>query len=130
MRFDWTAFLDVADLLEKLAANADSSGALQRTAVGRAYYGAFHYALDWAASYQGYRRKDPPQDDHGGLRSHFKTHKRQNVAESLDTLRQWRNDADYVADFDWPDKSRTVIAAIAEARRVLQVLPPPSRKKT
>jgi hypothetical protein len=128
MPFDWTAFLNVAHFLEVQAANFDNPEALQRTAVGRAYYGAFNYALEWAEKYQGYQRKYPKQDDHGALRNHFKNHKRQNAAECLDTLRQWRNDADYDGDLNWPNKTQTVSEAIAEANRVLQILPPPKPK--
>ena len=125
MPFDWTAFIDLAALLQVQAASAANPEAFQRTVVGRAYYGAFGYALDHAVNYLGYKPKPRREDDHGGLRDHLKSKRRRNAAERLDQLRQWRNTADYSRDLDWQDVSVTVAAAIAKAEEVLVILPPP-----
>lgn len=126
MPFDWTAFIELATVLHSQPAGAANPEALQRTAVGRAYYGAFGYALDYAMSYLGYTPKARREDDHGGLRDHLKSKRRRNAAERLDQLRQWRNTADYAGNLEWPDISVTVASAIAKAREILDILPQPA----
>ncbi len=128
MAFEWTAFVDLAQRLRNDARSSTSDPeALQRTAVGRAYYGAFGYALDYAVSFLGYERRREPQDDHGGLRHHLITNKRRNAAVCLDKLRQWRNRADYFRELDWPSPAVTVDAAIAAALQVVAILSPPKK---
>jgi hypothetical protein len=125
MPFDWTAFIDLAADFESQAASAANPEALQRTAVGRAYYGAFGYALDHAVDFLGYKPKSRREDDHGGLRDHLKSKRRRNAAERLDQLRRSRNTADYSGKLDWQDIGVTVASAIAKAKEVLAILPPP-----
>jgi hypothetical protein len=93
-------------------------------AVGRAYYGAFCYARNYAVKNLGYVIKGFG-DDHGVLRAHLKKSRRGGDASRLDTLRQLRNDADYADDLPWDDHDLTVKEAIAAAEKVFASLPPP-----
>src|SRR5262249_41017213 len=98
--------------------------AWRRSAVSRAYYGAFCHARNYAVNYLGYAVKGFG-DDHGALRAHLKKSRRGGDAARLDTLRQLRNDADYADALPWDDHALTVQEAIAAAERVFLSLVPP-----
>src|SRR2546421_3502174 len=104
MPFDWRAFLDLARFLQSAAAQADNPEAFRRTAVSRAYYGAFCHAWNYA---KDFLRFDPREDveDHGRLRRHLKDRRRKGDADRLEHLRQWRNEADYLNELPWEDTS-------------------------
>lgn len=97
MSFDWVEFLTLAEALQS---DPDSPGppeAALRSAVSRAYYAAFHCALN-VASEEGFDSSGSG-DDHRNVQRHFRHHKtnstRQKIAIELDRLRNNRSKADY-----------------------------------
>jgi len=98
--FDWDDYLQLA---EELHDQDDSTPqeAEERSAISRAYYAAFHDALQRAPrSIQEARSRK-----HQKLIEHYKsgyTPKEQEVGRLLDTLRDNRNAADYDVDIGGP----------------------------
>jgi hypothetical protein len=126
MPFDWKSLADVARNLEKEASKGDADAEAQRrSAIGRAYYAAFGHARNYAKKFLGYAIKGDA-DDHGALRAHLKRSRRGGDAQRLDSLRQWRNDADYSDDLPWDDAAMIVAEAIKAAEKVFKSLTPPA----
>lgn len=126
MAFDWRQLLDCAhDLKLQAAKGSAHAEALQRSAVSRAYFSAFCHARNYAQSFLKYHPKDDERD-HGALRAHLKSKRRQGDAERLERLRQWRNDADYLNELPWIDVGVVVDTALAEAEKVFNSLTPPT----
>lgn len=119
MPFEWRAFVELARDLRQQASGAAPSEALLRTALSRAYFGAFCHARNYAAASLGFQPRNDA-DDHGRLRAHLKG-KRAGIAHRLDRLRQWRNDGDYLDSLTF-DLDAVVSAAISEAERVVESL--------
>lgn len=91
MSFNWKEYLTVAQEL----AQKDREGYL-RTAISRAYYGAFCLARNK----KGYKDYTYP-DVHSKVIIAFKTEKNTNlrkIGQALDMLRKQRNHADYDED--------------------------------
>lgn len=97
MSFDWTDFLALAEALESAPDLPGPPEAALRSAVSRAYYAAFHCAMN-VASEEGF---DPSGSgsDHRNVPLHFRRHKtndtRCKIALELDRLRDNRRKADY-----------------------------------
>ena len=128
MSFDWHQLIEVARQLEQESSKGHAHAeAMRRSAVGRAYYGAFCHARNYAADYLGYDVKGFG-DDHGALRAHLKRSRRGGDAQRLDSLRQWRNDADYSDELPWDDAKAIVADAIKEAEKVFKSLAPPASR--
>jgi hypothetical protein len=126
MSFDWKSLADVARHLEQEASKGEANAeALRRSAVGRAYYAAFGHARNCAKNFLGYAIKGDA-DDHGALRAHLKRSRRGGDAQRLDSLRQWRNEADYSDDLPWDDAAMIVAEAIKAAEKVFKSLTPPA----
>lgn len=85
--FDPERFLEVA---ERMAAPTDEANG--RTAISRAYYGAFLLARDMADI------KDMTARAHAETRRHYAECGEKEVAEDLQSLRTARNLADYRTD--------------------------------
>jgi hypothetical protein len=120
--FDWRAYLDLATELSGIhgaEATILLSEAASRTAVSRAYYGAFCHARNYAQQRLGYIPQNTPSD-HWAVRQHFRRHGMIDVAVSLDVLRTWRNACDY--DDTVPTLSTIVGRALQEAAAVIQRL--------
>lgn len=126
MSFDWKSLVDLARAMEQESTGVSGNAeCLQRSAVGRAYYGAFCHARNYAAAYLKYQSTDDERD-HGSLRAHLKSKRRHGDAVRLERLRQWRNEADYLNELPWADFNAVVAAAIGEADRVFQSFAPPT----
>lgn len=126
MAFDWKSLVDLAAQIEQDAGKgATNAEALYRSAVGRAYFGAFGYARNYAESFLKYQPKQDERD-HGSLRAHLKGKRRHGDADRLERLRQWRNDADYLNDLPWTDMKSVAATAIAEAEKIFKSLAPPA----
>jgi hypothetical protein len=125
MPFDWKAFLDLARMLQQQASQADNPEAVLRTALSRAYYGAFCHARNYARDFLQFQLRGD-QDDHGRLKAHLRSKKRQKVAECLDRLRQWRNDSDYADELNF-DPQSVLPAALSESDYVFAGLLPPQK---
>ena len=125
MPFEWKRLVNVARQLEEQAGKDElNAEALQRSAVGRAYYAAFGHARSYAQSFLGYKVKGDA-DDHGALRAHLKRSRRGGDAQRLDSLRWWRNDADYADELPWADAKIIVAEAIKAAEKLINSLTPP-----
>lgn len=123
MPFEWRRYVELARTLLAQAGPPPGDEAALRTALSRAYYGAFGFARDYAQRWLKYKPKGT-EEDHRSLREYLWRKKRQGVARALDQLRAWRNSADYDDEVPF-DLALTVPAAIREAERVLAALPPP-----
>jgi hypothetical protein len=121
MPFDWKAFVDLARELGKQPSGAANSEAYLRTALSRAYFGAYGHARKFAAEFLKFEPRDDV-DDHGRLRAHLKGKRRAGDGDRLDLLRQWRNQADYVADLSSFDLEDMLAKAVGMAERVLASL--------
>jgi uncharacterized protein (UPF0332 family) len=99
MSFDWTQFLDLAKALEGAPDTPGPREAALRSAISRAYYAAFHHALDRAAG-EGYTATNTGED-HFRVREHFELHRpsrrRARIAIELGRLYDHRIKADYRA---------------------------------
>jgi hypothetical protein len=125
MPFDWKALIDLAEFLQGQAEAAANPEAFYRSAVGRAYFGAFGHAFTYASTLLQFRGKAGPEE-HGRLRDHLRKRRRKNASDRLGQLRQWRNDADYLSELPWADVPATVRWAILQAKEVVAILAPPA----
>jgi hypothetical protein len=125
MPFEWKELLDLAREMEREAvAGAGNAETLFRSAVSRAYFGAFCHVRNYAQTYLNFHsRKD--QDDHGRLRAHFKGKHSANGVR-LDRLRKWRNQADYMDTLPWSDFAVETAIALAEAQKLFNSRTPPA----
>lgn len=125
MPFDWKGFLALAQNLKHQAAASPEPEPFLRSAVSRAYFGAYCHARNYAKDFLGF---DPREDadDHGRLRAHLKGKRRVGDANRLDQLRQLRNLADYVNELPWTDPVTTVDSAISFAEAVFNSLIAPN----
>jgi hypothetical protein len=124
MPFDWRAFVALAKILQEEAIAAPEPEPLLRSAVSRAYFGAYCHARNYAAEFLGFEARQDV-DDHGRLRAHLTGKRHKGDADRLAQLRQLRNDADYLNDLPWTDPAASTTAAIALAERVFLSLAPP-----
>jgi hypothetical protein len=124
MAFDWKEFVELAVSLQQQAGNAADQESALRTALSRAYYGAFCYARNYARDWLGFHPRYDG-DDHGRLREHLKRRRRRAVSDKLHRLREWRNESDYQDELTF-DPDSTLDAAVREARYVFSSLTPPA----
>lgn len=117
MSFDWIDYLELARFLNGQANRVDLTEALQRTAVSRAYYAAFGFALNYAKASLGFKETGSSQD-HQKLREHFEKSGKLLLASRLNKLRLWRNSCDY--EDQVPNIPQYVKNAIQEADKVIQ----------
>src|SRR5206468_2099220 len=94
MAFDWHAYVELAVFLQQQAGSAATPESFLRSALGRAYYGAFCHARNYARDWLGFQPRHDG-DDHGRLREHLKRRRRRAVSDKLHRLREWRNESDY-----------------------------------
>jgi hypothetical protein len=85
MPFDWKEYLALARALQQQAGSAPNPEAVFRSALSRAYYGAFCYARNYARDWLGFHPRNDA-DDHGRLREHLKQRRRRSVADKLQPL--------------------------------------------
>jgi hypothetical protein len=123
--FDWSGFLELA---ERLAREEDEAS--QRSAISRAYYGAFHLARrHLERSRKGAFSLPPTGDKHMAVWRELQAGRgsERSAGFAGDRLRQLRNKADYENVLghlkqelaDALDRARMV-------RRLLEAAPPPS----
>jgi hypothetical protein len=124
MAFDWRDYLKLAQWLQANTPPGISQEAAFRCAISRAYYAAFGHACNYATDYLGFAPRNDA-DDHGRLRAHLKSRRRQKVSEALDRLRDWRNHCDYDSGYTG-DLAATLAGAISEADYIFNGLTPPS----
>jgi hypothetical protein len=127
MAFDWKALLELARQLADASAEAGNPEAHLRSALSRAYFGAFCHARNYAQDFLNFAAQGKI-DDHGALRAHLKGKRRKGDADRLERLRAWRNDADYEDDLSrLGDLAHVVQTALTLADRIFQSLIPPNK---
>jgi len=122
MRFDWSEYVELADWLVVNGATLRSPEAAQRSAVSRAYYGAFHSALALLIRKDGYQPSGDAKD-HGNVTRAYQHHHaapRRQIGTWLDRLRDQRRRADYDAEI--VDSAGVAVASVRNARQVLRYL--------
>ncbi|MFO0969947.1 MAG: hypothetical protein U0793_30710 [Gemmataceae bacterium] len=124
MPFDWQGYVALARDLERQAGAAPEPESLQRSAVSRAYFGAYCHARNYAKNFLEFAAREDA-DDHGRLRAHLKGKRRKGDADRLEQLRQLRNEADYLDELPWSDRAVTVAAALLAAEYIYRSLTPP-----
>jgi len=101
--FDWDEYLQLAEELHERDSDFLRE-ASKRTAISRAYYAAFHEALQYAPN----RVQSAPRDKHRKLIDHYKqapTQTERTVGRQLERLRDNRNAADYEDRIGGPGQS-------------------------
>ena len=124
MSYDWIEFLKLA---ESLGSSPDSPGpreAALRSAASRAYYAAFHQALEHAIG-EGFSPAYTG-DDHKRVQAHFRRYSppsraRRRIALELDRLLAERHKADYRNEIGKRPES-LASHAIGMATRIIQNL--------
>lgn len=124
MSYDWAEFLKLAESLES---DPDSPGpreAALRSVASRAYYAAFHHALEHAIK-EGFSPAYTG-DDHRRVQTYFRRYTppstiRRKIAQELDRLLAERHKADYRNDIGKRPES-LASHAIGMARRIIQNL--------
>ena len=123
MSFDWTEFLTLA---EELLQNPDSPGpreASLRSAVSRAYYAAYRFALNFERDRNEYTPSGYATDQIG-LVKHFQSspdRDRRKLGVDIDRLRLNRGQADY-NDVLENDPMQLARSSVEKAREVLDAL--------
>jgi uncharacterized protein (UPF0332 family) len=124
MSFDWAEFLTLAEALQSAPESPGPRVAALRTAASRAYYAAFHYAVDLALG-EGFQPTFRG-DDHKGIQKHFRDYKptdplRRKISIDLNKLWNHRREADYDSNLTRQPNS-LADQAIGMARSVLDKL--------
>ena len=122
MSFDWGKFIGLAEDLFNRAGDFSDREACLRTAISRAYYGAFGLARRVAES-EGLDLTGGPED-HEKVRAFFLQsgdQRRRGIGAHLDRLRRKRNRADY--DLTYSVTRRECMLSLEQARRLEQTLP-------
>jgi hypothetical protein len=121
--FEWKDYLELTRFLQQEAEKSDNSEPLLRTALSRAYYGAFcharNYARDWLEFQPRY-----DGEDHGRLRDHLRRKRRRATSDKLQRLREWRNECDYHDALSFVAQV-ALNTAIVDATYVFNSLRPP-----
>jgi len=124
MPFDWKTYLELAEFLRTQAEAAPTQEAFLRSAVSRAYYAAFCYVRNHARDRLRFQPRDDG-DDHGRLRAFLKNGKLRGVSNTLQRLREWRNECDYLDELTIQARS-TLDLALTETRSIFARLAPPT----
>lgn len=124
MSYAWTEFLILAKALYSDPESPGPTEAALRSAASRAYYAAFHCALDFACE-EGF---EPTYsgDDHRSVQRHFRNceppdQTRKKLATELDRLHGHRREADYFNTLRRRPRSLAELA-IGMAERVFRYL--------
>ena len=99
MSYNWAEFLQLAEALQSDPSSPGPSEAALRSAASRAYYAAFHCAVNFARK-EGFE-PDYSGRDHGKIQSHFRTYGtpnqiRKKISLELNRLYNHRRKADYI----------------------------------
>lgn len=97
MPFDWRDYLRLAKELSNYAETSSLQEAAARSAVSRAYYAAFCWAMDYASKSLGFQRSGTAEE-HATLRQLLQQSGQPKTGSRLNNLRRWRNLCDYDAN--------------------------------
>jgi uncharacterized protein (UPF0332 family) len=120
MPFDWKEYLELAKSLQNNQGNGYSQEATFRSAISRAYYGAFCHARNFIRDRAGFIPYNNAED-HSRVRRHFQRQGKPDISDSLNNLRRWRNTCDY-QDIIGKDLAQIVSDAIQNAQEVIDKL--------
>lgn len=132
MMFEWSDFIDIARHLNDFGGKRTlPDEAAYRSAVNRAYYGAYGHCTKYAMVNFGFEPEENGKD-HWRLRQCFKNNGKSNsdmaeIASSLYELHEWRKDCDYhsvTTDIRTPDQMAT--EAIKDAQEIIDGLEDPT----
>ena len=118
MNFDWAHYITLAEELEREAGKLADRDSCLRTAISRAYYGAFGLARRVAITQDDLTLTRGPQV-HREVISHFRnsSHRiRRQIGLDLDRLRRVRNQADY--DDRFPNLRQATSISLWRARQI------------
>ena len=129
MKFDWKDFIALAETLYHQANHLGQEEACLRSAISRAYYGAYGLARE-VARRKGVPLSGTPQD-HAVVTRHFRRAPEpllRKVGLELGRLRRMRNQADY--DEHFPRVEKETLLALKRARQIQKVLSRPEQGET
>jgi len=125
MGFEWKLYVAVSRFLYAQADRSGNREAYLRSALSRAYYGAFCYSRNYARDWLGFSPRYDAED-HGRLRAHLKKSKRWRVSEKLEWLRDWRNECDYQDQLNF-DLDKALGPALQGTDYIFSSLIPPAQ---
>lgn len=117
MAFNWGDYLEISKFLVNQGNDIQREAAL-RSAVSRAYYGAFCHARNYAIAKLNYVSK--PTKDHQELPDCFYNNNFNDIENILVELRGWRNKCDY--DDKVSNLENLASHSIADANHILKDL--------
>ncbi len=123
--FAWSEFLDVAAFCSNWQGASPSRTALDRTAVGRAYYAAFCTAASLVND-RGWYVLQHEAVDHGEVVKALRDHQCVDTARLIGQLREWRRISDYEEN-EMRDFAGMASRAINDARKAIGRLPSSGR---
>jgi uncharacterized protein (UPF0332 family) len=122
MTFDWHQYLILAEYLYDNRDTLPDREACLRTSISKAYYAAFCSARNYARDLDRLVLDESAQD-HGSVKKHYiraPDPKNRQVGNSLDRLRDFRNQADYSDTIDKLEELAK--AAISQSKQVHTLL--------
>jgi uncharacterized protein (UPF0332 family) len=122
MTFDWYQYLVLAEYLYDNRDTFPDREACLRAAISKAYYAAFCSARNYARDCDRLALNESAQD-HGSVKKHYiraPDPKNRQVGNSLDRLRDSRNQADYSDSIDKLEELAK--AAISQSKQVHTLL--------
>jgi uncharacterized protein (UPF0332 family) len=122
MTFDWYQYLVLAEYLYDNRDTFPDREACLRAAISKAYYSAFCSACNYARDFDRLVLDESAQD-HGSVKKHYiraPDPKNRQVGNSLDRLRDSRNQADYSDSIDRLEELAK--AAISQSKQVHTLL--------
>ena len=120
--FDWYQYLVLAEYLYDNRDTFPDREACLRAAISKAYYAAFCSARNYARDFDRLVLDESAQD-HGSVKRHYiraPDPKNRQVGNSLDRLRDSRNQADYSDEIDKLEELAK--SAISQSRQVHTLL--------
>lgn len=122
MEFDWREFFEFSKNIKNNPSVLGPKEAALRSAISRAYFSAYHYALDYAEEI-GYKRIDKGADHTGVLKylSEYSDVKVIFLSNYLKKLHNYRLEADYDNKLSM-DSSRLVPIIINDAEQFFDTL--------
>jgi uncharacterized protein (UPF0332 family) len=122
MTFDWYQYLVLAEYLYDNRDTFPDREACLRAAISKAYYATFCSARNYARDFDRLVLDETAQD-HGSVKKHYiraPDPKNRQVGNSLDRLRDSRNQADYSDEIDKLEELAK--AAISQSKQVHTLL--------
>jgi hypothetical protein len=127
MIFEWKDFVDIARHLSDVGGKHLPDEAAYRSAVNRAYYGAYGHSTKYAIHNFRFIQFEDGRDN-ARLRNCFKEEGKRNpkmvqIALNLNELHKWRKDCDYhYITYDPKAPDQMALEAIDDAQEIIDIL--------